>query len=111
MVAESTESDDSRRRYRRRLCAGKAFIFYEGETTLSQALQVSQGGMLIATSGEFPQHAEISVHFFLEKHYIRAKGEVIYALPDTAGVRTTRIGVRFTTIAEGDIDFIRRFTG
>jgi c-di-GMP-binding flagellar brake protein YcgR len=111
MAATHTDSYwPARRRYKRKSCAGKAFIFHEGETNLSKAVEISQGGMLIATTAQLTVGSQVSIHFFLQKHYIRAKGEVIYLLPDEMAKTQGKVGVRFASISDSDIEFIKNFT-
>lgn len=98
----------SQRRFRRLDFVASAIVFYKDQTFFSETLQVSEGGVLLQTPADVVENEAITIHFVIDKRYVRAKGIILYVLHDPVD-NLNRVGVRFDSISEMDREVISRF--
>ena len=74
----------------------------------AKSLDLSEGGLFIATDVPLPIGAQVDVSFLLGARRIEATTEVMWALEDEAGA-THGVGVRFLEVVPEERDAILEF--
>lgn len=86
------------RRTPRRVYMRAIGVLWNGQYTVTQGLQISEGGILFRSEFSLPVKSQIVISLVLPGgDVIVTRGEVIYERPDSGSAR--QIGVRFKSLA------------
>lgn len=96
-----------KRRYPRRRIAANATV-YGQKTIVAQALEVSEGGMMLRSKARISLSSLVLIHFSIPEGKIQAQGRVIYTKP-AENPDFDYVGIRFTNITENERLMIKKF--
>ncbi|HEX4923791.1 MAG TPA: PilZ domain-containing protein [Bdellovibrionales bacterium] len=97
-----------KRRYPRRRFASIATV-YGSKTIQAQAIELSEGGMMLRSKTKLSLSSIVLVHFTIPEGKIQAQGRVIYSKPTEENPDFDYIGIRFTNISELERLSIKKF--
>lgn len=98
------------RRYPRRELKSTVLLFVDNVIIHARSLQVSEGGILIASPHQFPVGTELTLHFVLGQNYVRTRACIIYHQPSKEADAYYCMGLKFIDIADFKVEVIRDFT-
>lgn len=74
------------------------------------AIDLSENGLYVPTSTPYPANKLVSVRLYMQERTISTDGAVLYSRAGGANrIATPGMGLKFTTIAPRDQEFIRKF--